>query len=128
MSEEQVLYEAHPAMFRNHPIWFVVTVLLCLVGVGFLILVPWWFQSRGITLTVTTERTRLRRGILSKHTNVVFHNNVRNIQVGQTFLQRLLGVGYVGVASAGHAGMEIEVHGVPDPEKVKQLIDQHRRG
>jgi uncharacterized membrane protein YdbT with pleckstrin-like domain len=151
MSEEQVLYQAHPAMFRNHPIWFMISVLMCLVGivllilipwlrwtmdlavaggligVGLLILIPWWFQSRGVTLTVTTDRTRVRRGIFSKHTNSVFHENVRNIQVKQSLLQRLLGVGYIGVASAGHAGMEIEVQGVPNPEHVKDLIDQHRR-
>lgn len=127
MSDEQILYEAHPAMFRNHPIWFVVAVLLSLVGVGLLILIPWWFESRGVTLTVTSERTRLRKGIFSKHTNVVFHDNVRNIQIRQSFLQRILGVGSIGIASAGHADVEIEVHGIPDPERVKELIDQHRK-
>lgn len=126
MSEERVLYEAHPSMFRNHPIWFSVSVLLCVVGVGVVILLVWWIQCLGTTLTVTTEQTTLRRGILSKYTNDVFHENVRNIQVGQTFLQRLLDVGYVGISSAGQAGVEIEVHGIPHPEKVKELIDDCR--
>lgn len=127
MSEEETLYESHPAMFGNHPVWFTVSVLLSLVGVGLLILIPWWFQSRGVKLTITNERTRLRKGFFSKHTSAVFHDNVRNIQVGQTFLQRVMGVGYLGIASAGHAGMEIEVQGIPDPERAKALIDQYRK-
>lgn len=125
-SEERVLYEEHPAMFRNHPVWFTVCVLLCLVGVGLVILLVWWLRSLGTTLTITTEQSTLRRGILSKYTNDVFHENVRNIQVGQTFLQRLLDVGYVGISSAGQAGVEIEVYGIPRPNQVKELIDDCR--
>ena len=128
MEEEQVLYESHPAMFGNHPIWFVLCVLLAFVGIGLVILLIWWIRCLGTTLTVTTEQTTLRRGILSKYTNDVFHENVRNIQVGQTFLQRLLGVGSIGISSAGQSGVEIEVHGLPDPDRIKELIDDCRNG
>jgi uncharacterized membrane protein YdbT with pleckstrin-like domain len=94
--------------------------------VGVVILLVWWIRCLGTTLTVTTEQTTLRRGILSKYTNDVFHENVRNIQVGQTFLQRLLDVGYIGISSAGQSGVEIEVNGIPHPEQVKELIDDCR--
>jgi uncharacterized membrane protein YdbT with pleckstrin-like domain len=126
-TEEVVLYEAHPAMFRNHPFWFVLCVILSFVGVGLILFLIWYLQSRATTLTVTNDQTRLRKGILSKHTNDVFHENVRNIQVKQTFSQRLLGVGSVGISSAGQAGMEIEVNGIPEPHRVKQIIDECRR-
>ena len=87
---EVVLYEAHPAMFRNHPAYFVLCVLLVPVaGLGLVLLLVWWIQVLGTTLTVTNEQTTLRKGILSKYTNDVFHSNVRNIQVRQSFLQRL---------------------------------------
>ena len=125
-ADEVVLYEAHPAMFRNHPVYFVVCLLLSLVGVGLILLFIWWLQSLATTLTVTNEQTTLRRGLLSKYTNDVFHGNVRNIQIRQTFFQRLLGVGWIGISSAGQAGLEIEVNGIPHPDKVKQIIDDHR--
>lgn len=124
MSEDVVLYEAHPAMFRSHPVAFV----LCIISVvGLIPLLIWFLRSRATTLIVTDDQTTLRRGILSKHTNDVFHENVRNIQVKQSFGQRLMGVGYIGISSAGQAGVEIEVDGVPDPERIKQIIDDHRR-
>ena len=31
---ESVLYEAHPPMFRNNPIYFVTCLFLCLIGFG----------------------------------------------------------------------------------------------
>lgn len=126
-SEERVLYEAHPAMFRNNPIWFIVCVLLCAIGVGFILLLVWYLQTLSTTLIVTNEQTTLRKGLLSKNTNDVFHENVRNIQVKQSFFQRLMGVGYVGISSSGQSGLEIEVNGIPDPDRVKEIIDEHRR-
>ncbi|MGD9853833.1 MAG: PH domain-containing protein [Planctomycetaceae bacterium] len=126
-SEESILYEAHPAMFRNNPVWFIVCVLLCAVGVGVILLVIWYLQTLATTLTVTNEQTTLRKGLLSKNTNDIFHENVRNIQVKQTFFQRLMGVGYIGISSSGQSGVEIELNGIPDPDRVKELIDEHRR-
>lgn len=125
--EEVVLYESHPSMFRNHPFYFVLCVLLIAAfGLGLVLLLGWWIQTLGTTLTVTNEQTTLRKGILSKETTDVFHSNVRNIQVRQTALQRIMNVGQIGISSAGQAGVEIEVAGIPDPDRVKQIIDDHR--
>ena len=127
VDNDVILYESHPSMFRNHPILFIVCVLLIAAfGLGLVLLLVWWIQTLGTTLTVTNDQTTLRRGILSKYTNDVFHENVRNIQVRQSFLQRILNVGWVGISSAGQSGVEIEVDGIPDPEMVKQIIDDHR--
>lgn len=125
--EEVTLYEEHPSMFRNRPVEFVVTCLLCLVIVGLVMFFFWWLKCKGTKLTVTSDRTILRRGILSKSISEVWHQDVRNVQLDQTFLQRLLGVGKVGISSSGQSGLEISVSGIPDPDKVKSLIDQHRR-
>jgi uncharacterized membrane protein YdbT with pleckstrin-like domain len=149
---EQVLYVAHPSMFRNHPLWFIGLVLLCLIGfalpfIPFIetsgitkaveILVPmiigltcfglWWLQCKGTTVTVTSERTSCRRGILSKSITEVWHQDIRNVQLNQSLLQRILDVGKIGISSAGQSGLEISVSGIPNPDKIKQLIDQHRR-
>lgn len=127
--EEVVLYEAHPSMFRNRPLYFLICILLiAALGLGLVLLLVWWIDSLGTTLTVTNDQTTLRKGILSKHTNDVFHRNVRNIQVRQSFLQRIFNVGWVGISSAGQSGLEIEVSGIHNPDRVKEIIDEHRSG
>ncbi len=126
--DEVVLYDSRPLMFRNRPLYFVLCLILCPLIIGLILLLVWWIQVLGTRLTVTNEQTTLRKGILSKSTNDVFHSNVRNIQVRQTFLQRLMNVGWIGISSSGQSGLEIEVNGIPDPDKVKQIIDDHRNG
>ena len=51
--EEAVLYDAHPAMFRNRPIIFALGVLTIPIVVGLVGLVWWYLDSRSTTLTVT---------------------------------------------------------------------------
>ena len=41
---ETTLYSENPSMFRNNPIGFIVTIMLCLVGVGLIILLVWWLR------------------------------------------------------------------------------------
>ena len=126
MTDEQILYESHPAMFRSNPILFILCLVLCLVGVGLLLLLCWKLACAGTTLTVTDKRVILRKGLLSKYVNEVMNSDVRNIQVSQSFLQRLFGVGKIGISTAAQSGIEIEVLGIPDPDHVREIIDAHR--
>lgn len=125
--EPRILYEEHPSMFRNQPVWFVVCVLLSLVGVGLLILGWWWLETQATKLTITTERTILRRGLLSKSLTEVWHADVRNVQLNQSFFQRMFDVGRLSISSAGQSGVELDVAGMPDPDGAKELIDEQKR-
>lgn len=126
MQDEKAIYTCHPAMFRNRPILFVIVAFLCLLGVGIPILLVWWLTCLCTTLTITTHRSTLRHGILSKATTDVWHRDVRNVQLAQSLLQRLFGVGEIGISSAGQGGIEIQVVGIPNPGYVKQCIDSCR--
>ena len=124
---EIVLYHEHPAMFRNAPVKYGVFVLLIAAfGIGLVLLFFWWMETRGTTLIVTEKRTILRKGLFSKSLNDILNEDVRNIQVSQTFFQRLMGVGNVAVSSAGQGTVEIYVKGIPNPDLVRQFINQSR--
>ncbi len=123
---ENVEYQSHPAMFRSHPLGFLLCLVLCLVGIGFVIFLVWWISNVSTTLTVTNRKTTLRKGILSKYTNEVYHRDVRNIQISQSLLQRIFGAGTIALSSAGQAGVEILAQDMPDPYKVKEIVDTYR--
>ena len=123
---ETELYKENPAMFRNDPLGFVLVLILCAVGIGFVFLIVWWIRIKGTLLTVTSERTILRKGLLSKSLNEVWHRDVRNVQLEQRPVQRLFGVGRIAISSAGQDGVEIAVDGVRDPERIKGIIDAHK--
>ena len=126
--KEEILYESHPLMFRNHPIRFTLSILaIPIYGLGLIILLYWWLEVKGTKITLTDERTTLRKGILSKNINEVYHADVRNVKVSQSLSDRMFKVGVIGISTAGQADVEILVGGIPNPEKAKSIIDQKRK-
>lgn len=158
MTDEEALYHGHPAMFRNNPPRFLGAVLLSLIGIavlvvtplttytsidthlvdlgsglvlfalGPIILAPWWLRCKGTSITVTDNRLVLRQGIFAKHTTEIYHDDVRHVELRQSFFNRILGVGTIAISSAGTGGVELRVEGIRTPEKVKEIIDRHRNG
>jgi uncharacterized membrane protein YdbT with pleckstrin-like domain len=126
--KEEILYESHPLMFRNNPIGFTLSILaIPLYGLGLFIFLYWWLKVKGTKITLTDERTTLRKGILSKNINEVYHADVRNVKVSQSLSDRMFKVGVIGISTAGQADVEILVGGIPNPEKAKSIIDQKRK-
>ena len=124
---ETVLYKDCPAMFRNSPVLFLICcALIPVFGIGLLILLAWWIQCLATSLVITERRVTLRKGILSKYTNDILISDIRNVQVGQNLFQRIFGVGSVAVSTSGQSDMEIEVHGLPHPERIKAIINDRR--
>ena len=67
-----------------------IAVLLCLLfRLGAIILLYWYIKCLCATLTVTNMKTILRKGLLSKYTTEVWHHDVRNVQIQQSFFQRM---------------------------------------
>ncbi len=125
--EEQVLYDERPAMFGSEPLGFILCIILIPVVIGAVILLIWWLRVLATRLIVTNERITLREGLLSKHINEVYHTDVRNVRISQSFMNRIFRVGNVGISSAGQGSIEISVNGIPEPERLKEIIDTHRR-
>lgn len=88
----------------------------------------WFIASLATTLTITSSRTIARRGIIRKATSEVQHDDVRNIQVDQNILQRLLNIGAIGISSSGQDDLEVVVKGLPDPERLVSIIRQNQVG
>ena len=89
-----VIYDAHPAMFRAHPFWFLGCIILIPVfGLGVLLLLYWYIQTWQTRLTVTDSEIVYARGILRKDRTEASLKHVRSVNVMQGFLNRLLRVG-----------------------------------
>jgi uncharacterized membrane protein YdbT with pleckstrin-like domain len=121
---EQTLYQAHPPMFRNHPLGFVLSVLLIAVAIGIIILLVWYVKSRSEQLTITNEGLRYEKGILSKTHNELKLTSIRSVRVYQSFFQRMFGTGDVDIFTAGDVP-EVTLKGMPDPQQIREIVSEH---
>ena len=115
-------------MFRSRPFWFVLCVLLVAAfGLGLIILLVWWIRTCATTLIVTADRTILQVGLLSRDVQEVRNRDVTYIEVRQTLMERLMRVGTISASTSAQSGVEIEVAGIPTPDRVRDLINQGGR-
>jgi uncharacterized membrane protein YdbT with pleckstrin-like domain len=122
-----VIYEAHPAMFRAHPFWFSLCVLLIAAfGVGILILLYWYIKTRATALTVTDNELTYERGILSKYRTAVSLKHVRSVHITQGFVNRILGVGTIQISTAGDEP-EFTIADMPDPYVIQEAITKAQK-
>jgi hypothetical protein len=150
---EQEICTVHPAMFRAHP-FRLLAILVLLAGGGALALwagnletgwswlkwpgiilvvagavwwIAWYFGAHlWIKLEVSNKRTVRKEGIIRRHSSEVLHDHVRNVEINQSFIQRMTNTGYLGISSSGQDGIEIEVRDLPRPYELKSLIDAYR--
>jgi uncharacterized membrane protein YdbT with pleckstrin-like domain len=117
-----VIYEAHPAMFRAHPFWFILCVLLIAAfGIGIILLLYWYIKTRATALTVTDSELMYEKGILSKDRTSVSLRHVRSVSIAQGFINRLLGVGTIQISTAGDEP-EFTIADMPDPYVIQEAI------
>lgn len=98
-------------------------------GLGVLagmVLGVWKLRTLGEGITVTSKRIVDREGFFSRKTSEIRHADIQNVQVHQTFWQRVCGVGTIAVSTAGDTKEEVMMHNVPRPDRVAMVIDLYR--
>jgi membrane protein YdbS with pleckstrin-like domain len=86
-----------------------------------------WLRTKTTKLTISTHRSILTKGILSRRTSEVRHSDIRFIEVFQNLDHRLLGLGRLAVSSSAQSNCEIEITGIPNPQAVKETLNGLRR-
>ncbi len=81
-------------------------------------------ETHAVSYALTTERLRLRHGILSRTFDEIELTRVRDVTVEQSLAQRALGIGDVKVVTTDSSTPEVLLHDVEDPHQVKELIRQ----
>lgn len=150
--DETELVVVRPAIFRSHLFGVILCALLLLGGIGLIIfgamtaallvvpglyflvggalgallggffLLKWWIIGKTHKLTITTERSIYRSGIIHRFTSEVRHEDVRNIELDQKLKERLLKFGDIAISSSGQDDMEIVIRDIPHPQDVADLI------
>ena len=76
------------------------TLLLCLVGVGFLIILVQWIRFLDVTSELTEDRLILRKGIFVKSIDEIELYRVKDVRMDFTLVNQWAGIGTISVDSS----------------------------
>jgi len=86
------------------------------------------FRRYAWRYTIDDETIESRHGIIARKVQSIRIRDLRNINVDQSLVQRLLGLGNVEFSSAGGGGIEVVFYGVADPMSVKAMAQRLQKG
>ena len=102
--------------------WGLVAAIV-VVG-GALLIVVGLIRRIATIYTITNQRLRIKRGILSKKIQQTRIDRVQNVNTDQSVMQRLLRVGTVDFDTAGTDDSDFTFDGVGSPTRVVEAVDR----
>ena len=109
------------------------TLLLCLVGVG-LIIVAWrWLSNVAVHYELTDQRLIIQRGIINKTTDEIELYRIKDTTIAYSIINQLTDIGHITIRSsdATTSGGELVLRDVPHGrairEDIRRLTDAARQ-
>ena len=81
-----------------------------------------FFKRASTVLRVYPERITLERGIFSKCYQDYNPKDIRSIDVDQSFLARIVGIGDLTISTSATVEASERLESIPDPKGVRELI------
>ena len=81
-----------------------------------------YFRRASTVLRIFPDRIMLTRGLFSKCYRDYNPRDIRSIDIDQSFLQRIVGIGDLTISTAASAEGAEQIKSIPDPEGVRDLI------
>jgi uncharacterized membrane protein YdbT with pleckstrin-like domain len=139
---EQIIYEGHPSwrsILGYYVKGLIVAVVVGAIGwladgpglaIGFallvlaIVLVAGFLRRFATVYTITTQRLRIKQGIIARHVQQTDIARVQNVNTNQSVFERMLQVGTVDFDTAGTGDSDFKFAGVEDPEEVVAAVDR----
>jgi hypothetical protein len=115
---DELLAEVRPSCWNFFWHWFF-----------FFLIVPpiiAWYRRASLVLRVFPNRITIERGVFSKCYQDYLPRDIRSIDIDQTFLARMVGIGDITISTAATAEASENIEGIPDPKGIRELILKHR--
>lgn len=110
-----------------------VTILLCLVGVGLVIILVKWIANLAVTYELTEDRLILHKGILAKSIDEIELYRVKDVRIDFTVINQLADIGTITITSSDETTRAAPLviadvnHARARREKLRELINAARR-
>ena len=142
---EEIIYEGHPS-WRSILGYYIKGLIGALIvavgsyfldgvglGVGFfllilaLVLIAGFIRRFATVYTITTQRLRIKQGIIARHVQQTDIERVQNVNTDQGVIERMLQVGTVDFDTAGTGDSDFKFAGVEDPQEVVAAVDRAQK-
>jgi hypothetical protein len=110
---------------RSRPAWLLIFPASAVVGAACTLL-SWKLRCMSSEVRITTKRLIDRDGLLGRRITEVLHRDIKRVDLRQTLWQRLCGVGELSICADADDGPEVFMAHLPNPDRVRAVLDLYR--
>ena len=109
------------------------TLLICLAGIGFVIIGVRWLKNRSASYEITDQRLIIKRGILFKTIDEIELYRIKDVRLGYSLLNQMTDIGTITLSSSDRttSGGEFILRDIPMArdrrEGLRKLVDRARQ-
>ncbi|WP_213982094.1 PH domain-containing protein [Sphingomonas sp. dw_22] len=109
------------------------TLLLCLVGVGFILILVKWIANLATTYEFTEDRLILHKGILAKSIDEIELYRVKDVRIDFTIINQMADIGTITITSSDETTRDAPLvirdvdHARARREQLRGLVNAARR-
>jgi uncharacterized membrane protein YdbT with pleckstrin-like domain len=120
-SSDALIWQGSPSQLLNFPVFLVCALLFWLV-VPIFVAIWKWLVVRNLRYELTTERLRVRSGVLNKDLEELELYRVRDYKLEQPLILRLFSLGNVTVTSTDLSQPTVTLRAIRNSEQVREQI------
>ena len=122
--DEELVWSGGPSQLVNFVVYLVCGLLAWLVVPIFYAI--WkWLVVKNTRYELTTERLRMRHGVLNKELDEIELYRVRDYKLEQPLLLRIFSLGHVTVTTTDVAQPVVKLRAIADSETVREQVRHH---
>jgi putative membrane protein len=104
-------------------------VLLAMPPIFLITMIYSWFWFKFFYFEFKNKSVHIKKGVISRSSQYIYYNRIQNININQSFLNRLLGISYLNVETAGEGSATFQIPGleVEDATKLRNFLMEKSR-
>ena len=118
-----ISYDSKPA-WRAYTLSILLGIATLLFTIGVLIILWAILDRYGKRYTVDAQKVAARKGIVSRYSESIQLDDLHEVALKQSVIQKMLGVGDLCFSTAASTDAEVIFQDIPKPAALKELIEQ----
>lgn len=119
LGPEHTVWSGTPSQWVNFW-WFVSCILIIPIPVAI-----WkWLEVKFERMTLTTQRLRIEEGVLTKRVDEIELYRIKDTQLKQSVIDRVLGLGTVEVVSSDETNPVLHIKSIRDAKNMREQLRQ----
>jgi|TARA_B100002003_G_C13924249_1_gene449273 uncharacterized membrane protein YdbT with pleckstrin-like domain len=113
-----------PSHLAFLPFYIISSIMVLAAGIGIIGIIITIFYRRGHRYTITNQRVIFDFKFISKNISSIPYNKIQDVHLKQTVIDRLFNIGNIRLNTAGSEKMELEIKGILEYKKIKNIIEK----